>query len=73
MINKPTVLVLGAGASCDYGFPLGRELLFNVLQFCRRGDAKGVCTGAGVDPSGIAELGAIGPVTQAPSIDTLLE
>jgi hypothetical protein len=32
MITLPTVLVLGAGASADYGFPLGRGLL---LQVCR--------------------------------------
>ncbi len=27
MITKPTVLVLGAGASKPYGYPLGGELL----------------------------------------------
>src|SRR5206468_11122318 len=31
MIRKPTVLVLGAGASHDYGFPLGYPL---VTQIC---------------------------------------
>ncbi len=30
MIEKPTVLVLGAGASYDYGFPTGRGLLVNA-------------------------------------------
>ena len=32
MIEKPTVLVLGAGASYDYGFPTGRGLLINVCS-----------------------------------------
>ncbi len=32
MIEKPTVLVLGAGASFDYGFPTGRGLLLNVCE-----------------------------------------
>ena len=32
MIKTPTVLILGAGASHPYGFPLGRELLFKVVQ-----------------------------------------
>lgn len=32
MITKPTVLVLGAGASFDYGFPLGRRLLFEICE-----------------------------------------
>ena len=31
MIMTPTVLVLGAGASIDYGFPSGRILLTNLL------------------------------------------
>ncbi|KPK77106.1 MAG: hypothetical protein AMJ89_03050 [candidate division Zixibacteria bacterium SM23_73] len=36
MITKPTVLILGAGASMPYGFPSGRELLriiYDRLQF----------------------------------------
>ena len=32
MITKPTVLILGAGASSDFSFPVGRSLL---LQICR--------------------------------------
>jgi len=30
MINEPTVLVLGAGASAPYGFPTGRKLLLDI-------------------------------------------
>jgi hypothetical protein len=37
MITLPTVLVLGAGASADYEFPLGRSLL---LQICRSLDDR---------------------------------
>lgn len=32
MIRKPTVLVFGAGVSCDYGFPTGRKLLMDVAN-----------------------------------------
>lgn len=32
MITKPTVLILGAGASIPYGFPSGRELLKRVVS-----------------------------------------
>lgn len=32
MIKTPTVLVLGAGASCPYGFPSGRKLLATILE-----------------------------------------
>ncbi len=32
MIKRPTVLVLGAGASASYGFPLGRVLLLQVCE-----------------------------------------
>ena len=30
MIEKPTVLILGAGASKPYGFPTGKELLYKI-------------------------------------------
>ena len=32
MISKNTVLVLGAGASMDYGFPSGEELLQDIIN-----------------------------------------
>ena len=32
MINKPTVFVLGAGASVDYGYPLGGSLIDLVIS-----------------------------------------
>ena len=35
MITKPTVFVLGAGASCPYGFPTGDALLGDVIAICR--------------------------------------
>ncbi len=38
MISKPTVLVLGAGASADYGYPTGRALLFTVCERMIGGD-----------------------------------
>ena len=31
MFNKDTLLILGAGASKDYGFPTGSELIANIL------------------------------------------
>ena len=32
MITKPTVLIVGAGGSADYGFPTGRGLLLNICR-----------------------------------------
>lgn len=32
MITDPTVLILGAGVSSEYGFPLGRKLLFSIVN-----------------------------------------
>ena len=34
MISKKTVLVLGAGASVDYEFPSGDELIQKIIEFC---------------------------------------
>lgn len=33
MIKKPTILILGAGASMDYYFPSGAQLLDDILNF----------------------------------------
>ena len=32
MITTPTILVLGAGASCPYGFPTARELKWQICD-----------------------------------------
>jgi hypothetical protein len=32
VITQPTVLVLGAGASADYGYPTGQELKNQVIE-----------------------------------------
>lgn len=37
MINKKTVLILGAGASWDYGFPIGMELRNQICRRIRKG------------------------------------
>jgi hypothetical protein len=76
MITLPTVLVLGAGASADYGFPLGRSLL---LQICRSLDAR---KEVGLKKS-LLDLGfgrnEIGPFaaelrfSMQPSVDAFLE
>ena len=35
MISEPTVFVLGAGASCPYGYPSGKELREDIISsFC---------------------------------------
>ncbi len=73
MINKPTVLVLGAGASYDYGFHLGRKLMFEVLRVCSDSKLWGICGAEGIDPESLKLLLNVGPLAQAPSIDTLLE
>ena len=40
MITKSTTLILGAGASKDFGFPLGHELLVEVCELLTRGGYK---------------------------------
>lgn len=38
MIGEPTVLVLGAGASFPYGFPVGKRLIENIVDGLRGAD-----------------------------------
>lgn len=33
MIDNDTVLVLGAGASMDYGFPSGEQLIEDIINY----------------------------------------
>jgi len=40
MIEKPTVLILGASASMPYGFPSGEELMQEILEKIRPNSAK---------------------------------
>jgi hypothetical protein len=35
VITRPTVLILGAGASVDYGFPTGKQLLLEISREVR--------------------------------------
>jgi len=40
MIEKRTVLVLGAGASKSYGFPTGEELLHQIVDINQHSPTK---------------------------------
>ena len=41
MIVSPTVFVLGAGASCTYGFPLGAQLTQNIYGSLKYAKGEG--------------------------------
>ena len=58
MINEQTVLVLGAGASDDLGFPLGKKLWQDIYSFVcgnsnglRKGNSKGTSMRSDIDNS----------------------
>jgi hypothetical protein len=58
MIEERTVLVLGAGASCDLGFPLGKRLWQDIYSFVcsksyglKKGSSKGTSIRADIDNS----------------------
>ncbi len=75
VIEKNTVLILGAGASVDYGFPTGRRLLFeicsdlsddaNLFNFLSRS--------MGFPPEDIRRFRSALLSSQAPSVDLFLE
>lgn len=72
MIKTPTTLVLGAGASLPYGFPLAEELMLNVTSL--RGDGvETVAYAAGVERRHVEKFCDVLARSDAPSVDDFLE
>lgn len=72
MITKTTVLILGAGASIDYGFPLGRGLRDLVCRVPGTAGASAI-TDAGYDPEELNEFVDILRHSGYTSVDWFLE
>jgi hypothetical protein len=75
MIKRKTVLVLGAGASKPYKFPLGSELLTSIRgwnQSSLRGDLSGLSGALGFTPDQIVDFARALDRSGVASIDTFL-
>ena len=76
MITKPTVLILGAGTSNDFGFPVGRSLL---LQICHGLSASNqhlfrwMVQECGYDEQGVEEFRFALDHSGQQSVDAFLE
>ncbi len=76
MVSRPTVLILGAGASVDYGFPSGRELLTQICSSL--GSDPGhklyiTLTRCGFQTTLLKEFGRALELSMQPSVDAFLE
>lgn len=71
MIEKNVVFVLGAGASCSYGYPMGRQLIREMLQ--PENDVKAVLQQAGFNLKQLSEFQAALKAAKPSSIDSFLE
>ncbi|MCF7816290.1 MAG: hypothetical protein K9M54_00270 [Kiritimatiellales bacterium] len=74
--TKPTVLVLGAGASKPYGFPLGLELKAQILQHLEnpgRNDARSSISIAGFGDDLVKDFFESFKYTQHKTLDAFLE
>lgn len=74
MIKRPTVLVLGAGASCSFGYPTGwglRKEIISMLggQSC----ATNIAGAAEVDSAVVHQFGATFRASRQESIDRFLQ
>jgi hypothetical protein len=58
MITRPTVFILGAGASLEYGFPTGRGLRDQIVRELRGAKGDLVRQLAGVRRSEIEDFAA---------------
>jgi hypothetical protein len=74
MILKRTVLILGAGASFDYGFPLGRTLITQICsQLSKRTTTRDLLIDCGIPEKSIVQFQAELSASNLPSIDAFLE
>jgi len=77
MITRPTLFILGAGASCCYHFPSGRELIFKIAEGNRERRTSHVLQGAttwmGHDIDTVAKCAVELIASELPSVDLFLE
>lgn len=74
MITRPTVLVLGAGASANYNFPLGRDLIISLCQDIeQKTQTYAQLLSCGFDESLILTFRNALNLSMQPSIDAFLE
>ena len=73
MITKPTVLVLGAGASIPYGYPSGAGLLKDIFTNITSNLWRETYSNCGLDYKEMDVLNSELNLSQMPSIDAFLE
>jgi hypothetical protein len=73
MIRKPTVLVLGAGASIPYGYPSGAGLVKEIFQNIGSNEWRLIYDAFGIEESEVNSFRAELLQSQKPSIDAFLE
>ena len=75
MIEKRTVLVLGAGASKPYGFPTGRELIREIAAGLKNtgSEVAQLLSAHGHEPSELAKFSDALLDSAQPSVDVFLE
>jgi len=74
MIRDETVLILGAGASADYGYPLGRSLLMSVSEaLCTESGLYQLLYNCNYSGKLIKQFGTDLRECNLPSIDAFLE
>lgn len=73
MITKPTVLVLGAGASIPYGYPSGAGLVKDIFTNITSNNWRETYNRCGLDPKEMDVLKSELYLSQKSSIDAFLE
>ncbi len=75
MIRQPTVIIFGAGASSDYGFPFGDHLLRKIHQQLNPKLTAWISKliECGISPKKAEEFRQVLLLSQSSSVDSFLE
>src|SRR5688572_9748283 len=73
MVTESTLLIVGAGGSSPYGYPIGSELKSHILSYCKNDLVRGLLIQCGFAAAEIDSFRSAFLKSSKPTIDSFLE